>query len=77
MSVGTQWDLVHSTHLEDRSDSTIERIEARRRHLNETEAKDSESLGSARGVFNGALLGAAIWTLIFASALAVQSLIFG
>jgi hypothetical protein len=77
MSVGTQWDLVHSTHLEDRTHSTVERVDVRRKRLERKEVDHREPLGSARGAFNGAILGAAVWVLIIGSAFALQSLIFG
>lgn len=76
MSVGTQWDLVRSTHLEDRAHSTIEHLDARRRR-SESVSGDDEPLSSARGVFVGALLGGIAWLAIFATGFALQSLLFG
>jgi hypothetical protein len=74
MSVGTQWELVRSTHLEDQP-PTIERLNARRRF--ESVSEDDEPLSSARGVFVGALLGSIAWLAIFATGFALLSLLFG
>ena len=76
MSVGTQWDLVHSTQLEEWPNSMLEGGEPRPQRC-EPGSHQNEQLGAARGISVGALLGSIAWLAIFASGFAIRSLLFG